>query len=58
MHVQHVEYGVGISAEEQPDILDIQSNYINDEGNFWIGTGLYQALLDFANKQGFLSLLN
>ena len=36
LHVQNVEYGVGISAEEQPDILDIQSNYINDGGNFWV----------------------
>lgn len=97
LHVQNVEYGVGISAEEQPDILDIQSNYINDGGNFWvalndngevvgsiglqkktnevavlkkffvykdyrgkefgIGKGLYQALLDFANKQGFLKVI-
>ncbi|MEH7215750.1 GNAT family N-acetyltransferase, partial [Priestia megaterium] len=31
-----VEAGVGISIEEQPDILDIQSNYINEGGNFWI----------------------
>lgn len=36
LHVQNVEYGVGISVEEQPDILDIHSNYINDGGNFWI----------------------
>ena len=34
LHVQNVEYGVGISAEEQPDILDIQSNYLNDDGCF------------------------
>lgn len=36
LHVQNVEYGVGISVEEQPDILDIQSNYIKDGGNFWV----------------------
>lgn len=36
LHVQNDEYGVGISTEEQPDILDIQSSYINDGGNFWI----------------------
>jgi predicted N-acetyltransferase YhbS len=36
LHVQNVEYGVGISVEEQPDILDILSNYINNGGNFWV----------------------
>jgi N-acetylglutamate synthase-like GNAT family acetyltransferase len=36
LNVQNVEYGVGISVEEQPDILDIQSNYIKDGGNFWV----------------------
>lgn len=36
LHVQNVEYEVGISLKEQPDILDIHSNYINDGGNFWI----------------------
>ncbi|WP_426448328.1 GNAT family N-acetyltransferase [Paenibacillus sp. S-38] len=97
LHIQNVEYGVGISVEEQPDILDIQSNYINDGGNFWvalndngevvgsiglqkktnevvvlkkffvykdyrgkefgIGTRLYEALLDFAKKQGFSKVI-
>ena len=36
LYVQNVEYDVGIGVEEQPDILDIQSNYINDGGNFWV----------------------
>ncbi|KMY50678.1 GNAT family N-acetyltransferase [Peribacillus loiseleuriae] len=36
LHVQNVEYEVGIRVEEQPDILDIQSNYIYDGGNFWV----------------------
>lgn len=97
LHVQNVEYGVGISVEEQPDILDIQSYYIKDGGNFWvalndndevvgsiglqkktnevavlkkffvykdyrgkelgIGTGLYEALLDFAQKHGFSKVI-
>ncbi|MNO51824.1 acetyltransferase [compost metagenome] len=97
LHVQNVEYEVGISVKEQPDILDIHSNYINDGGNFWIalndsgevvgsiglqkknkdvavlkkffvykdyrgkefGTGkkLYEALLDFAKKQGFSKII-
>ncbi|MEK3786541.1 GNAT family N-acetyltransferase [Paenibacillus sp. FSL K6-1230] len=97
LHVQNVEYEVGISLKEQPDILDIHSNYIKDGGNFWIalndngevvgsiglqkknkevavlkkffvykdyrgkefGTGkkLYEALLDFAKKQGFSKII-
>ena len=36
LHVQNVEYGVGISIEDQPDILDITKSYINDGGGFWI----------------------
>ncbi|AJS58620.1 GNAT family N-acetyltransferase [Paenibacillus sp. IHBB 10380] len=36
LYVQNVEYDVSIGVEEQPDILDIQSNYINDGGNFWV----------------------
>lgn len=36
LYIQNVEYEVGIGVEEQPDILDIQSNYINDGGNFWV----------------------
>ncbi|WGG44698.1 GNAT family N-acetyltransferase [Rossellomorea sp. DA94] len=36
LYVQNVEYQVGIRVEEQPDILDIQMNYINNGGNFWV----------------------
>ncbi|MCE5221807.1 MAG: GNAT family N-acetyltransferase [Clostridium sp.] len=36
LHVQNVEYGVDLSIEDQPDILDIIKNYINDDGCFWI----------------------
>ncbi|MEH7113267.1 GNAT family N-acetyltransferase [Neobacillus niacini] len=97
LHVQNAEYKVGITLEEQLDILDIHSNYINDGGNFWIalndkgevvgtiglqrknkevavlkkffvykdyrgkemgiGTSLYEALLDFAKKQGFSKII-
>lgn len=31
-----MEFNVGISVEEQPDILDIQANYIDGGGNFWV----------------------
>ncbi|AIQ68695.1 GNAT family N-acetyltransferase [Paenibacillus graminis] len=97
LHVQNDEYGVGISVEEQPDILDIQSNYVKAGGNFWvalnengdvvgsiglqkktddiavlkkffvykdyrgkelaIGTGLYETMLDFAQKHRFSKVI-
>jgi len=97
LHVQNVEYNVGISAEEQPDILDIESHYLNSGGNFWIalndngevigsiglqrktdevavlkkffvykdyrgkkigiGTGLYEALLDFVKMKGYSNVI-
>jgi N-acetylglutamate synthase-like GNAT family acetyltransferase len=36
LYVQNIEYGVGIGIEDQPDILDINKNYIDDGGGFWI----------------------
>lgn len=36
LYVQNVEYEVGITIEEQPDILDIKKNYIDNGGHFWI----------------------
>lgn len=32
LHVQNAEYGVGISIDEQPDILDITTHYIEPGG--------------------------
>jgi N-acetylglutamate synthase-like GNAT family acetyltransferase len=32
LYVQNIEFEVNISIEEQPDILDIENNYLN----FWI----------------------
>lgn len=36
LYVQNVEYDVGITIEEQPDILNIKRNYIDNGGCFWI----------------------
>lgn len=36
LHIQNVEYEVGISVKDQPDILDIHSSYIMNGGNFWV----------------------
>jgi GNAT superfamily N-acetyltransferase len=33
--IQQIEFGVPITLEDQPDLLDIEGNYINDGGGFW-----------------------
>lgn len=97
LHVQNVEYEVGIGVEDQPDILDIRANYIESGGSFWvalapdgrvvgclglqrktdtvavlkkffvypdhrgrehgIGSGLYEALLAFAEAAGLATIV-
>ena len=57
--VQQVEFGIPITLEEQPDLLDIPGFYQKGTGNFWVallddevvGT---VALLDIGNSQGAL----
>ncbi len=34
--IQHGEFGVNITAEDQPDLKNIQNFYQKDKGNFWI----------------------
>lgn len=36
LHVQNAEYGVGISIDEQEDILAIEASYLEPGGNFWV----------------------
>lgn len=38
LHIQNNEFAVGISLEEQPDLLDIYASYIKPGGNFFIAT--------------------
>ncbi|PZR25877.1 MAG: GNAT family N-acetyltransferase [Citrobacter freundii] len=33
--IQQIEFGVPITLDGQPDLLDIESNYINPGGGFW-----------------------
>ncbi len=33
--IQQIEFNVPITLEGQPDLLDIESNYFKDGGNFW-----------------------
>jgi len=34
--IQHGEFGVNITAEDQPDLKNISNFYQNNNGNFWI----------------------
>jgi N-acetylglutamate synthase-like GNAT family acetyltransferase len=34
--IQNVEAGLDISLEQQPDILDVESNYVRAGGGFWV----------------------
>lgn len=36
LHIQNVEYGVNISLDEQPDLLDIEACYFGSGGGFWV----------------------
>ncbi len=36
LHVQNVEYGVGLPLEEQPDLLAIDAAYAGTGGGFWV----------------------
>ncbi|MGV3286697.1 GNAT family N-acetyltransferase [Bacillus wiedmannii] len=56
VHIQQKEYNVPITKEEQPDLLEIETFYQRDYGNFWVAT--YDdkvvgtvALLDIENQQ-------
>ncbi|KAA0803683.1 N-acetyltransferase [Bacillus sp. JAS102] len=56
VHIQQKEYNVPITKEEQPDLLEIETFYQRNHGNFWVAT--YDgkvvgtvALLDIGNHQ-------
>ncbi|KFN02019.1 N-acetyltransferase [Bacillus clarus] len=56
VHIQQKEYNVPITKEEQPDLLEIETFYQRNQGNFWVAT--YDgkvvgtvALLDIGNHQ-------
>lgn len=36
LSIQNIEAGLDISLDEQPDLLDIQSNYQKRGGGFWV----------------------
>lgn len=57
--IQRYEYGIDITANDQPDLLNIEGFYRHGKGNFWVA--LYEdevvgtiALLDIGNAEGAL----
>jgi len=36
LHIQNVESKVGISIEDQPELLDIHGKFIDNGGGFWV----------------------
>lgn len=33
--IQQIEFNVPVTLKDQPDLLDIETNYLKDGGNFW-----------------------
>jgi hypothetical protein len=57
--IQQSEFGIPISLEQQPDLVDIPAFYRRDNGNFWVALSGDEvvgtiALLDIGNRQGAL----
>ncbi|MGF9872144.1 GNAT family N-acetyltransferase [Bacillus tropicus] len=56
VHIQQKEYNVPITKEDQPDLLEVETFYQKEYGNFWVA--IYDgkvvgtvALLDIGNHQ-------
>ncbi len=59
LSIQRVEFGVPITVEDQPDLLDIPGFYQQGGGNFWVALADGEvvgtiALRDIGNGQGAL----
>jgi N-acetylglutamate synthase-like GNAT family acetyltransferase len=57
--IQQKEFGIPITLEDQPDLLDIPSFYKKGNGNFWVALSDAEVvgsigLLDIGNNQGAL----
>ncbi len=57
--IQAKEFGVSITAEDQPDLNDIENYYQKNAGNFWVALDDNKvvgtiALVDIGNQQGAL----
>ena len=59
LSIQRVEFGVPITVEDQPDLLNIPGFYQQGSGNFWVALADEEvvgtiALRDIGNRQGAL----
>src|SRR3954471_21423064 len=59
LSIQRDEFGVPITVEDQPDLLDIPGFYQQGRGNFWVAVADGEvvgtiALRDIGNRQGAL----
>ena len=59
LSIQRDEFGVPITVEDQPDLLDISGFYQQGSGNFWVAVADGEvvgtiALRDIGNRQGAL----
>ena len=57
--IQQGEFGIQITLQDQPDLLDIQNFYQNGKGNFWVALNQSEvigtiSLLDIGQNQGAL----
>lgn len=57
--IQQQEFGIPITLEAQPDLMDIPGFYQTGSGNFWVAVGGQRiigtiALLDIGNRQAAL----
>ena len=54
--IQQKEFGIAVTAEDQPDLCDIKDFYQKDKGNFWVALFNEKvigtiSLLDIGNQQ-------
>jgi RimJ/RimL family protein N-acetyltransferase len=45
LSIQNGEFGLGISIEEQPDILDIPGSYTTGGGGFWVAVSANEEVI-------------
>lgn len=59
LNIQQKEFGVPVTIEDQPDLLQVEKVYCQNKGNFWMATENDQlvgtvGLIDIGNRQSAL----
>ncbi len=52
LQIQREEFGIPVTAEEQPDLRDIQKHYLSEGGDFWVA----EADVSIVGTLGLLSI--